>query len=134
MASNTASIKIVEYAGLNTIPIKTPIITNYVVGLVLGFGIPIGIIVFIHIFNVKIVDIREAEKKLKVPNLGHINRSKVASKLVVFNEPRVAVTEAFRSLRTNIYYISPKEKQATIAINLTIYVDGTSLSVYILAV
>src|SRR5690606_12376603 len=92
MASNTASNKIVEYAGLNTIPIKTPIITNYVMGLVLGFGIPIGIIVFIHIFNVKIVDIREAEKKLKVPNLGHINRSKVASKLVVFNEPRVAVT------------------------------------------
>src|SRR5690606_14320245 len=126
MASNTASNKIVEYAGLNSIPIKTPYTTNYVVGMVLGVAFPIGIIILILLFNVKILDIKEAEKSLKVPNLTYIGKNKLKSNLVVLKEPRLAVTEACRSLRTNIYFISPQEKQATIAVTSNLSGEGKS--------
>lgn len=126
MASNTASNKIVEYAGLNSQPIKTPALTNYVIAMAFGLGFPIGIIIITHLFNVKIIDIREAESKLKVPNLTHIGKNKANTSLVVLKEPRVAVTEAFRALRTNIYFIFPKDKQATIAVTSNISGEGKS--------
>jgi len=126
MASNTASNKIVEYATLNDLPIKTTYITNYIMGLALGFGLPVAIIAFIHLFNVRIVDIKEAEKELKVVTLTHIGRNKLKTDLVVLKEPKLAVTEAFRSLRTNIYFISPQEKQAAIAVTSNISGEGKS--------
>src|SRR5690606_35791701 len=123
---NTASNKIVEYATLNNLPIKTTYITNYVIGMVLGFGFPIAIIAFIHLFNARIVDIKEAEKDLKVVNLTHIGRNKLKTDLVVLKEPKLAVTEAFRSLRTNIYFISPQEKQAAISVTSNVSGEGKS--------
>jgi len=126
MASNTASNKIVEYASIGVEPIKTKQITNYVLGMAAGVGFPIAIIILINIFNVKISDIKEAEKRLKVPNLSYISRNNSKSKLVVLKEPRLAVTEAFRSLRTNIYFVTPQEKQATIAVTSNISGEGKS--------
>lgn len=126
MASNTASNKIVEYAGLNEEPIATRKITNYVLGLVAGFGLPVMVIVLFQLFNVKINDVKEAEQMLAIPNLTHVGRNKSKTKLIVFEEPRLAITEAFRLLRTNLYFISPREKQTTIAITSSISGEGKS--------
>ena len=126
MASNTASNKIVEYAGLNYQPLQLKQMTNYVMAFVFGFAFPIVIIVLINVLNTKIQDIKEAEKDLKAPTLTYIGANKLKSNLVVLKEPRSVITEAFRSLRTNIYFITPKEKQATVAVTSNISGEGKS--------
>src|SRR5690606_26507473 len=126
MASNTVSNKIVEYTGLNFKPLQMKYITNYVLALIFGFSFPVAIIVFINVFNTRIKDLKEAEKDLAVPNLTYIGRKKMKSNTVVLKEPRSSLTEAFRSLRTNIYFITPKDKQTTIAITSSISGEGKS--------
>ncbi len=126
MASNTASNKIVEYAGLNDQPLQLKYMTNYVLALVFGFSLPVFFIALAQFFNNKVTDLKDAEKDLKVPVLTQIGRNRLKSKLVVLKEPRSAVTEAFRSLRTNIYFITPKDKQATIAVTSNISGEGKS--------
>lgn len=126
MASNTVSNKIVEYAGLNYEPLKLKYITNYVLALVFGFALPVVIIVLIEVMNDKIKDLKEAERKLKVPNLTLIGNKRLKSNLVVLQEPRSAIAEAFRSLRTNIYFITPKDRQTTVAVTSSISGEGKS--------
>src|SRR5690606_17207328 len=126
MASNTASNKIVEYASLNYQPLQLKYMTNYVLALVFGFSFPTVIIILIEVFNNKIKDVKAAEKQLNVPVLSHIGRSRIESNLVVLKEPRSAVTEAFRFLRTNIHFIVPRDKQTTIAVTSNIAGEGKS--------
>src|SRR5690606_2363515 len=126
MASNTVSNKVVEYANLNFNPLPLQYITNYVLALIFGFAFPVVIIVMLNIFNTRIKDLKDAEKELAVPNLTYIGRKKLKSNTVVLNEPRAAVSEAFRSLRTNIYFITPRDKQTTIAITSSISGEGKS--------
>lgn len=126
MASNTVSNKVVEYASLSFTPLPLQYITNYVLALIFGFAFPVVIIVGVNIFNTRIRDLKDVEKELAVPNLTYIGRKKLKSSTVVLKEPRAAVSEAFRSLRTNIYFISPRDKQTTIAITSSISGEGKS--------
>ncbi len=124
MASNTASNKVVEYAGPDAIPITLPYLTNYIMAGLGGFAIPLVIITLFYAFNQKIKNINDTEKKLAAPVLSQIGHNRFKSNLVVLKEPNSGITEAFRSLKTNIHFISPKEKQVTIAITSSISGEG----------
>ena len=124
LASNTATNKIVEYSGPGFVPITLPYLTNYIMAIIGGLAVPFVIITLIHMFNQKVKNLSETENKLSVPILTHIGHSKLKSNLVVFEEPQSGVTEAFRSLKTNIHFISPKEKQVTIAFTSSISGEG----------
>lgn len=124
LASNTTTNKIVEYAGPGSTPITLPYLTNYIIALIAGIVIPFSIITLAYMFNQNIRDLNEVEKKLNVPVLTQIGRNKYKSNLVVLNEPQSAITESFRSLKTNIHFISPKEKRVTIALTSSISGEG----------
>ncbi|MDN3671147.1 polysaccharide biosynthesis tyrosine autokinase [Echinicola jeungdonensis] len=124
MASNTTSNKVVEYAGPGAIPITLPYMTNFVMGGFAGFAIPFVIITLFYAFNQKIKNINDTEKKLAAPLLSQIGHNRFKSNLVVLKEPSSGITEAFRALKTNIHFISPKEKQVTIAITSSISGEG----------
>src|SRR5690606_19732362 len=128
MASNTASNKIVEYASLSYEALTIKPLTNYLIALILGFMIPIGVIASIVFFDDKIKDKKELEENLHVPLLAQIGQNTIKSNLVVLNVQRSAIAEAFRSLRTNITFIIPKEKQLTIAVTSTIAGEGKTFS------
>ncbi|WP_186756780.1 GumC family protein [Echinicola salinicaeni] len=124
LASNTTTNKVVEYAGPGSIPITLPYLTNYILAIIAGLMIPFAAITLIYMFNQNIKDLKDAEKKLSVPVLTHIGKNKYKSNLVVLNEPQSGITEAFRALKTNIHFISPKEKQVTIALTSSISGEG----------
>src|SRR5690606_31817669 len=111
---------------LNYRPLQMQYLTHYVLALIFGCAFPVAIIVLINIFNTRIKDLKEAEKDLGVPNLTYIGRKRLKSNTIVLKEPRAAISEAFRSLRTNIYFITPRDKQTTIAITSSISGEGKS--------
>ncbi|MBS9524271.1 polysaccharide biosynthesis tyrosine autokinase [Litoribacter alkaliphilus] len=123
-ASNTASSKIIEKAVPNNIAIAPKPMQNYMVGVLLGLLFPIAIITIKDFFNNKINDIRELEKQLHLPVMARIGNNKRNTNLVVLKENREPVTEAFRSLRSNITYAFSKDKQMTIMLTSSISGEG----------
>lgn len=133
MASNTSSNKVVEYAAPNYIPITVKSITIYIVALVGGFVFPIGMIMLITVFDRKIKDVKELEDRLIAPVLAKIGRSKSKSSLSVFSEPKSAMTESFRSLKTNISFIVPNDKHVAIAVSSSVSKEGKTFTAINLA-
>jgi capsular exopolysaccharide synthesis family protein len=133
MASNYASNKIVEYAIPNYFPITTRKTAIYLISIAMGFILPVLAILIILLFDNKIKDSKELEVDLQVPLIGKIPKSKNNITLSVLNEPRSAVAESFRSIKTNIGFIVPYDKQLTIAVSSTISGEGKSFTAINLA-
>jgi capsular exopolysaccharide synthesis family protein len=114
-ASNTPSNKIIEYArGLGMISPQTQ--KNYVFAIVLGLLLPLLFILAKVYLTDKIKDVKELERKLKVPILASIAYKKLYSDLIVFSDKNSGITEAFRSLRANMNFVLPKDQPAVILI------------------
>ncbi|MEX2232412.1 MAG: polysaccharide biosynthesis tyrosine autokinase [Cyclobacteriaceae bacterium] len=125
LASNTASNKIIEPAVMNFIPMRLKPMLNYLLALLLGFIVPIGIISLREAFSVRIKEIKDVEQNLTVPIVGCIGQNKYPP-LVVFNHSRSGISEAFRAVRTNIDFIFQKDNQVTIMITSAIAGEGKS--------
>lgn len=126
LASNMASNKIIEPAVANVLPMRLRPLLNYILAVLAGLIIPVGIITLRESFAVKVKEVSEVEKMLNVPVVGCIGRNKKYPPLVVLNHPRAGITEAFRALRTNLDFIFHKDSQVTVMITSTIAGEGKS--------
>lgn len=123
-ASNEANNKIVEPAkgGIQISP--TPL-KNYLMALMVGLFFPVSFVVVRELFRTKIEDVQYLENKLKIPLLGTILQNKKSeSNLVVFDHKKSGISESFRSLRANLKFILPKDKQITFLVTSTISGEG----------
>lgn len=133
MASNFASNKIVEYAIPNYWPITTRKTAIYLISVAMGFILPVLAILIILLLDNKIKDPKELEAELQVPLIGKIPKSKDGVTLSVLEQSRSAVAEAFRSVKTNIGFVVPLDKQLTIAVSSTISGEGKTFTAINLA-
>lgn len=113
MASNHPDNEIIDQArvsqSVKTYPMGK---TNYVIAFIIGFIIPLIYIFGKDYLNDKIIDRKDVEKMTKLPIAGHILHNTKETELVVAKAPKSAITESFRSIRTNIKYLAEgKEKQ-----------------------
>lgn len=124
-ASNTPSNKIIEYARAGALQVSPKPSRNYLAAFFVGLLFPILIVLGRELLQTKIEEPRYLEKKLKIPVLSTIlaNKSKEEN-LVVFNSGKSGIAEGFRSLRSNIKFLVPKEKQLTFMITSTISGEG----------
>lgn len=122
-ASNEANNKIVEPAQGEGQISPTPV-KNYLISLIIGFFLPVSIIVIRELFRTKIEDTQFLENKLKIPVLGTILNNKTNSELVVFEKRKSGISESFRSLRANMKFVLPKDKQLTFLVTSTISGEG----------
>ncbi|MEB2777513.1 polysaccharide biosynthesis tyrosine autokinase [Algoriphagus sp. D3-2-R+10] len=123
-ASNRPNNKIVEYAKSSGGQINPKPVLNYLVALFLGFMTPIGFVLIRELFRSKIEDIGYLERKLKLPVISTIPKGKTDDNLVVFNFSKAGISESFRSLRANIRFMMPAERQITIMLTSTISGEG----------
>ncbi|WP_332910221.1 CpsD/CapB family tyrosine-protein kinase [Algoriphagus boritolerans] len=61
---------------------------------------------------------------MKIPMLGTILKNKSDSDLVVFESKKSGISESFRSLRANMKFVLPKDKQLTFLVTSTISGEG----------
>ncbi|WP_228779979.1 GumC family protein [Aquiflexum lacus] len=133
MASSFSSNKIVEYARSGATPIKVKQTVVYVIFFALGFILPVAIITVIVLTDNRIKDPKELEEVLSMPLIAKIPQSKLDNALVVINEPRSAIAESFRALKTNISFVVPLERQLTIAVSSTLSGEGKTFTAINLA-
>ena len=124
-ASNTADHRILDIARPeNAKMIKPKISMNYIMALALGGLIPLLLIILLEYFNIKIIARKDIEQNTNVPILGSIGHNDKESELAVFENPKSALSESFRSLRANLQYMLKGKEQKVLSITSTISGEG----------
>lgn len=120
----------------------TPVSPNENVVKISGFavGLLIGLIMIAirYLLHNTITTIEDVEKKTQAPLLGIIPRYKEElerSQIVVTQDPKAAITEAFRAVRTNLQFISNTPGSKVLSTTSTIPGEGkTFVSLNIAAI
>lgn len=109
------------------------------IGLVVGLILCVFFIAIRYLLYNKISSHKELERLIRVPVLGiipHYNKEKMSiSQLVVDKNPKSAISEAIRSIRTNMAFLVADKKKKVISITSTVSGEGkTFISVNLGAV
>jgi len=132
---NTPNIVQIEPASVPDLPIRPRPVMNTVLAAVIGLMLAAGIVFFIEYLDDTLKTPDDVERLLGVPVLGFIAEMQYkgkADEVYVARQPRSPVSEAFRSLRTNLEYAAvqkpihtliitspePYEGKTTVAVNL----------------
>ena len=98
---------------------------NYAVALSLALILPLLFLFIRNSFNNKIHDSKLLEKRLKVPLLGIIGKSRrKISNNIVFDLPKSYVSENFRSIRASTQFLHPGNTSMVIAFTSSISGEG----------
>lgn len=124
-ASNIADHKILDKAlPNNAVRIKPKPSSNYMLSLVVGFLIPLVIIILREFFNNKILGKRDIENATSVPILGSVGHNEKHTEIPVFENPKTALSESFRALRANLHFMLKEKNEKVIAVSSTISGEG----------
>jgi capsular exopolysaccharide synthesis family protein len=97
---------------------------NYIIALILGFGIPIAFLLLRDFFNDKILVIEDIEKVSDFPILGYILHNKEKSFTIVADEPLSISSESIRAVRTNFQFISKENDKNVVLITSSMMNEG----------
>ena len=152
-AVEDATVRVVDPAVLPGDPVKPRAVLNVLLGILLGGMLGVGI-AFLREYLDETVHTREEVQKaaLGAPVLGMIPRirevgvngrrpsgegvtpGELSVRLVAGRDPRNPVSEAYRSLRTNLTFSNPDHPPKTIVITSALPQDGKSTSAANLAI
>jgi tyrosine-protein kinase Etk/Wzc len=136
MASNVSDNQIIDKASsYSSELVKPQRRINLLIAIVLGFIIPMVLIVIIDFFNDKIIDKKDVGRKTKVPVIGYISHNDSKNEIAVFEKPGSSLAESFRSIRTAIKYYVKENEATVIAVSSTISSEGkTFISINLAAI
>ena len=128
IAGTTPNFQILSPASLPGVPISPVKLMVYAVGLAVGIMLGVALIGVRYLMHNTVTSLRELERNTSVPVLGVIptyDKEKMAvSRLVVDKNPKSAISEAIRSIRTNLEFISSAKVKKKRLISITSTVSG----------
>lgn len=138
---STPEVVQVEEARVPSRPVRPQTTTNVLLGGILGLVLAAGIVFVVEYLDDSIRNGETVTRVLELPVLGYINEMNGKTPYEdypphVIAQPRSPITEAFRSIRTNLEFVeidrplktllvgspSPDEGKTTIAVNLAIVI------------
>ncbi|QHT65772.1 polysaccharide biosynthesis tyrosine autokinase [Rhodocytophaga rosea] len=125
--SNTSDFKIVDRARVSGVPIKPRPMKNYLTAIIIGLIIPIGLIFLTDLLDTKIATKDDILKLSALPVLGMVVHSKLKNKLLNDENHKSALAESFRSIRSNLSFLSSSTNQSKIIL-VTSAVSGEGKS------
>ena len=116
-ASNTPDNEVLDEARIErTICIAPRTSMNYLVALIIGLLIPALYLFLKNFFNNTITDRKDVEKLTHYPIIGQVAQTSNKDPLLVINNPKSPISESFRSIRTNIEYITQSKVPCTVMV------------------
>lgn len=125
-ASTISNIRIIESAVASASPISPNKKSLYTIALLLGIGVPVGIIFVVEYLNDKVKTRSDIEKFSSVPILGEVGHADDAGTLVVTANNRKFIAEQFRIIRSNLKYIVPKVDKPVLMVTSSFSGEGKS--------
>lgn len=126
LAGTISSMKVIEEAEADPIPVKPNVPTVLLISAAIGLAFPSLIIFVRELFNDKINTREDVEKISTVPIVGEIGHSFDKEPLVVRPNHRGLVAEQFRILRSNLQYVLNKIEKPIIMVTSSFSGEGKS--------
>lgn len=126
-AGTTTEFKILSPATLPSKPISPNKLIIYGIGVVSGFIFSFLFVAVRYLMHNKVTTVGELEKLTSAPILGAVpitSEKMEVTKLVIDQSPKSAVSEALRSIRTNIEFMLHSETKRVISVTSTIGGEG----------
>lgn len=134
-AQSTASVIQKEPAVPPEIPVRPRVLRNTALAAVVGLMLAVGLVFLIEALDDTIKDPDEITRQLGVPILGLIaHHDQANGHLITSAQPRAPVSEAFRSVRTNLQYSSVDRPLRTLLVTSPTPGDGKTIVAANLAV
>lgn len=125
-ASTISNIKVVETAIESGAPVSPNRRALYMIAILLGVAIPVGIIFALEYFNDKVKSRYEIEQLTNAPILGEIGHAEETGALVVTRNNRKFLAEQFRIIRSNLQYILPRGEKPVLLVSSSFSGEGKS--------
>jgi len=143
-AATVSNISILDPAVPPQTPIKPNKRKNITMGLLFGIVVGLGLALLLEYMDDTIKNAEEAKRELELPILatipfikskgeGAVNNDRGAS-LISFYDPKSAVSESFRSLRTGIHFSAVNRKRQVLMITSSFPGEGKTTIIGNLAV
>jgi capsular exopolysaccharide synthesis family protein len=126
-ASKTPDQMILDRA-ISAYPVYPNTRRNYMFALLMGIGLPLGLLVIRDYFNDKITDVKDLQRGTQLPVLGIIPHNKYGKGLVAVEHPRSVVAESFRTLRSSLQYIASQKNHKRIMVTSGVSGEGKSFT------
>ncbi len=133
-ASNLPDYEVVDNATVvRAYPIAPKKNLNYIVAFFLALALPISVIMTRDFLNTKIMDIEELERMTDYPVVGYIYHNETKSSKPILTHPQSAISESFRTVRTNFDFFLKGQTQQIILLTSSISGEGKTFSAINLA-
>lgn len=126
LAATANNARIIDEAIADEIPVSPKRRMIYLVALVLGVGIPVGIIYIINLTKFKIEGRTDVEKLTAIPIVGDVPLTdEKEGSIAVFENQNNLMSETFRNIRTNLQFMLENGKRV-ILVTSTVSGEGKS--------
>ena len=126
LAATANNAKIIDDAIADDAPVSPKGKMIYLVALVLGVGIPVGVIYLLELTKFKIEGRSDVEKLTSVPIVGDIPLTdEKQGAIAVFENQNNLMSETFRNVRTNLQFMLENDKKV-ILVTSTVSGEGKS--------
>lgn len=126
LAATANNAKIIDDAIADDTPVSPKRKMIYLIALVLGIGIPVGIIYLLELTKFKIEGRSDVEKLTSVPIIGDIPLTdEKQGAIAVFENQNNLMSETFRNIRTNLQFMLENDKKV-ILVTSTVSGEGKS--------
>lgn len=119
VAGTTPNFKVLASATSPDEPIYPNTILIYSISIMASFVLGIFMITILYITEDKVNSIEDISRILPYSNLGHVPKSKIKTdnnRIIVHKYPKSGVSEALRSIRTNIQFMVPNKKSQVLTV------------------
>ncbi len=127
-AGSVPDFRILSPASMPTEPIAPKRLMISTAGLVASLTVMLFFIGIVYLANNKITSVSELERSLHLPVLGVVPVSRHIRNqgLFVVDQPKSMVSEALRTIRTNLDFFNIRSRDKTIVISSTVSGEGKS--------
>ena len=126
LAATANNAKIIDDAIADDAPVSPKGKMIYLVALVLGVGIPVGVIYLLELTKFKIEGRADVEKLTSAPIVGDIPLTdEKQGAIAVFENQNNLMSETFRNIRTNLQFMLENDKKV-ILVTSTVSGEGKS--------
>ena len=129
LAATANNAKIIDEAIADDIAVSPKRRMIYLIALVLGIGIPVGVIYLIGLTKFKLEGHADVEKLTTIPIVGDIpltdEKNEKDGSIAVFENQNNLMSETFRNIRTNLQFMLQNDKKV-ILVTSTVSGEGKS--------
>ena len=127
-AGTVTNFYILKPATMPINPIHPKKVMIYGIGVVAGIVLSLIIIALSYVLHDKVTNEKELERNLPVPLLGivpkYVKEKLELTKLIVNSSPRSPISEALRTIRTNMEFMASDDKIKVISVTSTVSGEG----------